>query len=844
MSIAGVQRATDRADENARILTETLVVQNSRNLRTPSICHFTTLGFVPGDWDRVVVCLGGEDNPERLFIGTVFNVTDVYIGPLMTHSFVECVDNTRQINRQKVYGRFIGPVRDVLLYLVATYCPEIGVSFIASNCGTLDESMSFSGEDVTDCIEKLRKRVGAATCYLAPEGTYGNLHFSLVAESIGAAFTPDTIQSGHPSLKGDNTFKVGRNGIGRITRVNFEGGGASCLTEIVAGGTIIPVEDSAWYNALGGVVIVKHNKFTYTARVVGGGGSLVGPGVGPGSAPVIALAAGAGIESGDHSWAYAYVVGAGRSLPSPLASMNVGFVSAPTSTPVAGTVQAGAGPDDGVHLFAISHVTAAGETPPGPTVSKTTSSRSVSAPVAAWSISAAGAGSATLLWNIGDSVYVKATYLIAGGETIPGPQTSTLVAIADPLNPSRAETVNVTAVASGDSAVTGIRFYININGAYLGYQDFSNASASCNLFSFVAGSPPGASTAVIKTQQVPLSNLELSPPLGTARKVWGTVAGGSTLKYIATINTTDLTYLVTTADAGLGATAPSVNTAAANRASITVPAGPTGTTDIEIFRTPIGSAQLKKSFAVGSNTAGTYTDSTADAALTTNAPTSDTSGLTQQDGQIIAGSVTIIVADASAFESGGGFAVIGNGRQVVRYTGKTSNSLTGVTGITATITYNSTITQAPQLIGIPASGDGSITDTILKGEQVNIRITVDDTAVQTELETSVGLAGAGVFEETLSDGRMAEDECRARATAYLTLKRNRATRIEWTSQDKNTREGRVIPVNLPERSAIGNYRIQTVTIQNFQPAQFPDFIAVAADELETFEELLRSTRAA
>ena len=92
-------------------------------------------------------------------------------------------------------------------------------------------------------------------------------------------------------------------------------------------------------------------------------------------------------------------------------------------------------------------------------------------------------------------------------------------------------------------------------------------------------------------------------------------------------------------------------------------------------------------------------------------------------GQVPAGSVAMVVANVAPFESGGGWAVIGNGEQVIRYTAKSGNSLLGIPGagvgaIIAGVAYNSTVTAAPMLTGVPASGARSITQALTAGDEI------------------------------------------------------------------------------------------------------------------------------
>src|SRR4029077_17335692 len=135
--------------------------------------------------------------------------------------------------------------------------------------------------------------------------------------------------------------------------------------------------------------------------------------------------------------------------------------------------------------------------------------------------------------------------------------------------------------------------------------------------------------------------------------------------------------------------------------------------------------QLKLLTTLADNITTAYLDALADASLGANAPTGDTSGLKQPDGVALAGDTSIIVAGAGWAVPGGGWAIIGNGQQAIRYTGITGNMLTGIppTGpgaITATVSYNSTITGAAALLGVTG-----LLRALIKGAPINLWVQRD-----------------------------------------------------------------------------------------------------------------------
>src|SRR4029077_21121119 len=117
--------------------------------------------------------------------------------------------------------------------------------------------------------------------------------------------------------------------------------------------------------------------------------------------------------------------------------------------------------------------------------------------------------------------------------------------------------------------------------------------------------------------------------------------------------------------------------------------GPVGTTYREVYRTALGSTQLQFVAPVPHNTTLLYLDVAADSGRGANAPAGDTSGLAQPTGQVNAGSTSLLTASPAPFSATGGWALVGS--VPVRYTGITGNTLTG----------------------IPASGPGALTTTVL-----------------------------------------------------------------------------------------------------------------------------------
>jgi hypothetical protein len=358
----------------------------------------------------------------------------------------------------------------------------------------------------------------------------------------------------------------------------------------------------------------------------------------------------------------------------------------------------------------------------------------------------------------------------------------------------------------------------------------------------------GGSTTLIQT--VPLTGIAVGPAGVTARRLYRTPVGGAQLYLVATIaDNVTTTYADTTADASLGAPLPALNTTVAAQVALAAIAiGGTGVTGRRVYRTAAGAAQLKLVATLADNTTATYVDTTADAALGANLPTSDTSGLVQPNGQVSPGSPILIVASPAAFAATGGWAIIGNGQQVIRYSSRTANALTGIPvsgpgAIVAAIGYNSTVTAAPALTGVTGIGLG-----IIKGSPVNIWVQRDDVAAQIELatrESTPTRPSDGIREYLIVDERRGEASLQALCDADL-LQFSRGIRtVPYAARDVKIKVGKPTQINLASPPIAETLTIQEVTIDQIDEFEglLPRFTVTASNFRHSLEDLLRRVAA-
>jgi hypothetical protein len=548
-------------------------------------------------------------------------------------------------------------------------------------------------------------------------------------------------------------------------------------------------------------------------------------------------------------------------LPSPIATIST-VRPPPADALTQASAAAGGGVDPGVHLYALTDVTSSGgETLPGPTFAVTVGSFPTPPNKPTPTGYTGGENFYNDVvpgWHVGAVVGFFATF---GSSNDPNAQ-SAASASSDPYtlkaNPNNGAMYwppVMAIIGSADPNVKKITLWgflvSNPSIAYL-CETIVNAGAAggnTNVATGAATTPtwPGAHPAL---GQIAL-NIPGPFPAGVSqRKLYRTAAGGAQLKFVQVVAASGV-YTDTLADAGLGANAPTVNTATAAQVAVSgIPTGIAAVTGRKMYRTAAGAAQLQLLATLADNTTTTYTDAAADSALGANLPPGDTSGIQQPNGQVLPGSPTLPVAGLGAFVAAGGWAIIGNGQQVIRYTGIAGGSLTGIPpagpgAIVAAVSYNSTATAAPAVRGIPATGSGRIRYPIASGDPVDLLIIVDDVDAQTLLASLIG--GSGIKESKITDRRIGVAEATARGNALLAQRKTIDVALNYTVRDPNTVSGATVHVDLPApHNVAGDYQIQDVMLSAFSAiaGRLPTATVQASTARYTFDDLLRISRSA
>lgn len=461
---------------------------------------------------------------------------------------------------------------------------------------------------------------------------------------------------------------------------------------------------------------------------------------------------------------------------------------APSVAPNIGTDGAGTGIEDGLHSWAYTYVTAAGQSLPSPLTAKTMETLPTAPAVTAINaVSTPGHG---------PTAAVTVTYAFAVIKDITALNTVGFTSGVTALG----TTSNVVAPGNTSYDVQFTSTTVLI-GRYIGLFRFDSLGSTWYLMDYILNGIANGLTATIGTD-------------GNARNF-------------------------NTAFSGTFQSSPWTAYATVNRATIAgVAIGPTGTTSRKIYRTAAAGSQLKLQQTIANNTATTgVMDSTADASLGANAPSSDTSGLTQPTGQVNAGSTSLLTAGLGTIPTAG---FVTAGQQVIRYTGVTGNTLTGIPSsgngsITGTLLYNTQVTSAPALTGVTG-----VAAAIDKGSSVYIWVQRDNTVAQTALAALEG--GDGIHEGFVVDERRGESSLTALCDAQLELYADPIVTISYATRDIKTRAGKTIHVNLGAPTSLtGDFTIQDVTINEIDIASntYPRHQVTASSVRFSLDDLLR-----
>lgn len=265
-----------------------------------------------------------SESPERvLFAGEVLRIVRTYDGRSgQVRWDADLVDRTWRLNDRRPRGTWSATsATDIALALAAAYAPACTTAGVEA--GLPPVSIIFDGsEPFLACWQRLATALPGGLGLLTPDN-------DLALFQTWPYAATDPVDPTHPPLlQPAITFTSDESQV--RTRVYGKGYIGKLAADVAAGETILPVadEDAAIFEAGGGAAILgqvpgaaQSEVVTYAAALPQAGGTFVGPGAAPSSAPGLALALGSGLELGVYRYAYTDVTGAGESLPSPLGTI-------------------------------------------------------------------------------------------------------------------------------------------------------------------------------------------------------------------------------------------------------------------------------------------------------------------------------------------------------------------------------------------------------------------------------------------------------------------------------------------------------------------------------------------
>ena len=344
----------------ARVRVQGVTIHDILN-DAPNTASLTIEGAAPAIGQPIQILMG-----SRLLFGGVLQTIDESYTATPAHPAwaVTAIDDTGLANARRPFGAWVTTSATTIAQAItATYAPGFATTGIEA--GLPPVSIVFDGADTfIACLTRLATAVGGY-CKIENRTVY------LFTDDTAAP--PSPIDPDHCFLNSP-PIQMNTDASQLRTRVYGKGYGEAIQADLAAGETLVPIEDGAQFPAAGQAIAsitadgAQAERLTYTGRALSAGGTLVGPGAAPTTAPGVNLAAGTGIESGAHDYAIVFVTAAGTSLPGPRARITVGGLGPPATAIVAGAPYSGPGNAMplGTHRYYAVFRNAAGTTTPGP----------------------------------------------------------------------------------------------------------------------------------------------------------------------------------------------------------------------------------------------------------------------------------------------------------------------------------------------------------------------------------------------------------------------------------------------------------------------------------------------
>jgi hypothetical protein len=347
--------------------------------------------------------------------------------------------------------------------------------------------------------------------------------------------------------------------------------------------------------------------------------------------------------------------------------------------------------------------------------------------------------------------------------------------------------------------------------------------------------------------------LPIGPPGTTKRKLYRSDNGkafGATMT-IPDNTTTALGGVGIGWDAAIpGAAPPVLPTAGGGQVSVSAIAIGTVSgaviTARNLYRTKgDGTNYFYRLVTIRDNTTTTYVDNTHDDNLGSEEPTRGTLGT-------LPGSTALRVSALEAFV---GYGWVYAANQLLFYAARSPENgpttsgpgalvgipASGTGSITSPLSVDTEVMNAPHLVSVQQPGVGGLKYPLLKGDTISVLAIVEDAVSQQRMAAAVGF-GDGVHELHIGDNNWTFTECQARARAELQRRKDPLVSITFETRDDSVWSGRDVPINIPEPRIVGTFKIRRVTFSQFGLTVWPLRRVEVTSQRFSFEDLLRQTR--
>jgi len=478
----------------------------------PDTCSLRFKGAIPFALKGTEISVSDTLSGVVKFAGHITAVRTIYLGRARNLAYdCDCVDYTWPLNFKKVTKRYPAGTwsSTMITDLVTTFGPPgFSVQFAANTDVYLADEITFTNEDLAQAISRVCERGGR---YWLVDYSKAVQVFTSAALGSAGTITQATKNATRDLAKHEDLSPV-------ATTIDARGGGSPASIDCPVGQTSLPVDDPIWYAPGGGFVECGPQRLQYAGVSNPGTGALVGSGNSPSAAPSVAGASGSNLAVGAiYQYAVSFVTGSGETLAGPSRAYSPTGASIPPA------------PAPGVGTDLYDSGIGGGKMVPG--------------------------GSYRWAWAKN----------ISGGGLVPG-------------TPTAGVTVNgnywknrIPSDLFNDANVSGITPYRTTNGGSTFYADYGTIYRGGMIGYLTTGDMTdgdlsqgptmggGGGTMLAATlSQIPVYG---KAGVATARKIYRTVANGTQLKLLATINdNTTTTFLDTVADGALGANAPVTDT--------------------------------------------------------------------------------------------------------------------------------------------------------------------------------------------------------------------------------------------------------------------------------------------